>query len=80
MSIVGVRFRRAGEVFYFDPGELDLDVEDGVIVETEKGLELAWVVIAPKQVIYSELEGPLKPVIRKAGAGDDPPGTPRPAI
>lgn len=70
MSIVGVRFRRAGEVFYFDSGELDLDVEDEVVVETEKGLELVRVVIAPKQVIYSELEGPLKPVLRKASPED----------
>ena len=70
MSLVGVRFRRAGEVFYFDSGELDLDVEDEVVVETEKGLELVRVVIAPKQVMYSELEGPLKPVLRKANPED----------
>lgn len=70
MNVVGVRFRRAGEVRYFDPGTLGLELDDRVVVNSAKGIELGWVVIAPKQVIFSELEGPLEPVLRKATEED----------
>jgi cell fate regulator YaaT (PSP1 superfamily) len=63
---VGVRFKRAGRIYYFDPAGLELEVNDWVVVETTRGMEVARVVIAPKQVLASELEAPLKPVIRKA--------------
>ena len=63
---VGVRFKRAGRIYYFEPAGLELEVNDWVVVETTRGLEVARVVIAPKQVLASELETPLKPVIRKA--------------
>jgi len=63
---VGVRFKRAGRIYYFDPAALELEVNDWVIVETTRGLEVARVVISPKQVLTSEVEQPLKPVIRKA--------------
>jgi len=63
---VGVRFKRAGRIYYFDPAGLELEVNDWVIVETTHGLEVARVVISPKQVLASEVEQPLKPVIRKA--------------
>ncbi len=63
---VGVRFKRAGRIYYFDPAGLELEINDWVIVETTRGLEVARVVITPKQVLSSEVETPLKPVIRKA--------------
>jgi cell fate regulator YaaT (PSP1 superfamily) len=63
---VGVRFKRAGRIYYFEPAGLELEVNDWVVVETTRGLEVARVVIAPKQVLANELETPLKPVIRKA--------------
>ena len=63
---VGVRFKRAGRIYYFDPAGLKLELNDWVIVETTRGLEVARVVISPKQVLASEVEQPLKPVIRKA--------------
>ena len=66
VKTVGVRFKRAGRIYYFDPAGLELDVNDWIVVETTRGLEVARVVIAPKQVLSSELETPLKPVIRKA--------------
>ena len=69
-KIVGVRFRRAERVHYFDSGGLDLEVNDYVVVETEQGLRVGKVVIAPKQVIASELTEPLKPILRKANAED----------
>jgi cell fate regulator YaaT (PSP1 superfamily) len=69
-NIVGIRFKRAGRVYYFDPADIDLEVNDYVVVKTSRGLELGQVVIAPEQVMDSELEEPLKPVIRKAEPED----------
>ncbi len=65
-EIVGIRFKRLGRVYYFDPAGIDLEVNDYVIVKTTRGLELGQVVIAPKQVLTSEVTEPLKPVMRKA--------------
>ena len=63
-GLVGVRFRRSGPVCYFDPRGLDLKVGDRVMVETEDGDRAGTVVIAPRQVLYSALRGPLDPVIQ----------------
>jgi len=69
-EIVGIRFRRAGKVYYFDPAGIDLEVNDSVVVKTSQGLELGRVVISPKQVLASEVDKPLKRVIRKAEPED----------
>ena len=69
-DIVGVRFKRAGRIYYFDPAEIELEVNDHVVAKTAHGLELGQVVIAPKQVLASELTRPLKPVVRKAEPED----------
>jgi cell fate regulator YaaT (PSP1 superfamily) len=69
-NVVGVRFQRAGRVYYFDPADIDLELDDHVVVETERGPAIARVVIAPKQVIASELTEPLKPVLRKTTPED----------
>lgn len=69
-SVVGVRFQRAGRVYYFDPSGLELDLDDYVVVETARGHAIGRVVIAPKQVMVSELTEPLKPVLRKANSED----------
>ena len=69
-EIVGIRFRKAGKVYYFDPAGNDIEVDDHVVVETARGLELGQVVIAPKQVLANELDQPLKPVVRKAAPED----------
>jgi cell fate regulator YaaT (PSP1 superfamily) len=65
-EIVGVRFKKAGKVYYFDPAGIDLEINDYVVVKTTRGLELGHVVIAPRQVLASEVTTPLKPVMRKA--------------
>jgi cell fate regulator YaaT (PSP1 superfamily) len=65
-NIVGVRFTRAGRVHYFDAGSMDLAVGERVLVEADGGPREAQVVIAPRQVLYSELRGPLSPVLQKA--------------
>src|SRR5690606_31423525 len=50
IPVVGVRFKRVGKVYYFDPGELSLTVGDRVVVETARGIELGEVVVRPKRV------------------------------
>ncbi|MCD6453619.1 MAG: stage 0 sporulation family protein [Dehalococcoidales bacterium] len=69
-EIVGIRFKRAGKLYYFDPAGIELEVNDYVVVKTIRGLEIGRVVIAPNQVLDSEFGGPLKPVLRKAGTED----------
>ncbi|GAI54179.1 unnamed protein product, partial [marine sediment metagenome] len=63
-EIVGIRFKRAGRVYYFDPTGFDLEVNDCVVVNTARGLELGHVVISPKQVLANEVTKPLEPVVR----------------
>ena len=65
-DIVGVRFKRAGKIYYFDPAGIDMDVGEWVVLDTGRGPELGRVVIAPKQVLANEITEPLKPVMRKA--------------
>jgi cell fate regulator YaaT (PSP1 superfamily) len=69
-KIVGIRFKTAGKVYYFDPADLDLEVNDYVVVETSRGMELGKVVIAPRQVPADEINEPFKPVTRKAEPED----------
>ena len=69
-DIVGIRFKRAGRVYYFDPTGIELKVNDQVVVKTTRGLELGCVVIAPTQVLDSEVSGPLKSVVREATSDD----------
>ena len=70
IEIVGVRFKRAGRVYYFDPAGFDLEVNDYVVVNTTRGLELGHVVASPKQVSDSEVGRRLKSVVRKAEPED----------
>jgi cell fate regulator YaaT (PSP1 superfamily) len=69
-EVVGIRFQRAGRVYYFAPAGLDPKVGDQVVSETERGLKIGRVVIAPKQVMSSQLTEPLKPVLRLATPED----------
>jgi cell fate regulator YaaT (PSP1 superfamily) len=69
-EVVGVRFKRAGKVYFFDPVGLELNEGDHVIVETTRGNEAGRVVIGSKQVLESELGEPLKPVLRRAEPND----------
>ena len=69
-SVVGVRFDRGGNVAYFDASGFDLSPGDLVVVETDSGPRQGWVVIAPSQVVHSDLRGDLDPVLRVAESGD----------
>ena len=70
VNVVGVRFKRAGKVYYFDPDNLDLKVGDNVIVETARGVEFGEVVIPLRQVPEEEIIAPLKKVMRIATEDD----------
>jgi cell fate regulator YaaT (PSP1 superfamily) len=65
-NVIGIRFKRAGKIYYFDPSGVEANVNDWVIVETGRGPDIGKVTIASKQVAESELIEPLKPVLRKA--------------
>ncbi|OGO43827.1 MAG: stage 0 sporulation family protein [Chloroflexi bacterium RBG_16_60_22] len=69
-NIVGIRFRRAGKIYYFDAGDIELQPGDYAVVKTSRGVELGHVVIAPGQVLASESQETLSPVVRKADAED----------
>src|SRR5579859_183194 len=64
--IVGIRFRPAGRIYYFDPQGQTFSTGQYVIVETVRGVEAGRVVIASKKVAESDLSDPLKPVLRLA--------------
>src|SRR3984893_17428141 len=64
--IVGIRFRPAGRIYYFDPQGQSFTTGQYVIVETVRGVEAGRVVIALKRIAESELSDPLKPVLRLA--------------
>jgi len=68
--VVGVRFRHAGKVYYFDPGDVQVRVGDTVIVATVRGTEAAEVALAPRMVSEDKISQPLRPVLRKATAED----------
>lgn len=70
VTIVGVRFKKAGKIYYFLPGEETLTIDDGVIVETARGVEYGTVVIGPKEVAKDSLVMPVKEVMRKASPKD----------
>ena len=70
VRVAGVRFKAAGKVYYFDPGELELAAGDNVIVESARGVEFAEIASDIKEVDDSEIVPPLKPVIRLATEED----------
>jgi len=70
-KVVGIRFRNAGKIYYFDPKDLEMAVGDHAIVETARGVEYGTVLIAPREVEDETVIQPLKPVIRVATEEDD---------
>lgn len=70
VQIVGVRFKRVGKIYYFDPGDLNLKSAMKVIVETSRGVEMGTVVIENRLVDESQVIQPLKKVVRAATEDD----------
>lgn len=71
IKVVGIRFQRAGKIYYFDPLDYDLETAMHVIVETARGVEMGTVLIPPKEVDDDKVVQPLKPVIRIATDDDE---------
>jgi len=69
-NVVGVRFKKAGKIYYFDPGDLSIEKNQFVIVETARGIEYGKVVIANKVVGEEDIVLPLKKVLRLADEKD----------
>lgn len=69
-KIVGVRFKQAGKIYYFDPAAFKIKKGDFVVVETARGIELGEVVIAPCEINEENVIKPLKSVIRLATEND----------
>ena len=69
-SVIGVRFKNAGKLYYFDPGSFWPTAGDAVIVETVRGIEYGEVVTGVKEVSDELITPPLKKVIRIATAED----------
>ena len=71
ITVIGVRFRTAGKIYYFDPAGRKVKTGDHVIVETARGIEYGYVVLGNREVDESKVVPPLKPVIRMATAEDE---------
>ena len=71
INVIGVRFRPAGKVYFFDPAGMDIKTGDHVIVETARGIEFGHVVLGSRTVDEEKVVQPLKPVIRMATAADE---------
>ena len=70
-KIVGIRFHKAGKIYYFDPVDFELETAMHVIVETARGIEMGTVLIPPKSVEDDKVVQPLKPVLRVATDEDE---------
>lgn len=66
VKVIGVKFKTSGRVYWFDPLDLQVSANDGVIVETARGMEYGEVQGDPREVDESEIVAPLKPVVRIA--------------
>ena len=70
VTVIGVRVRKAGKIYYFNPGKYKVKKGQHVIVETVRGVEFGSVVLGPKKIEDEQLMQPLKTVIRIANAND----------
>lgn len=70
VKITGIRFKRAGKIYFFDPGDLELKVGQKAIVETVRGIEMGDIVISGKMVREEDVVQPLKKIMRTATEED----------
>ena len=71
VTVIGVRFKRAGKIYFFNPGNLDIKAGMHVIVETARGIEYGLVAVGRKEIEGDKVVQPLKEVIRIATPEDD---------
>ena len=69
-TVIGVKFKEAGKIYYFDPKGEKFEKGEFVIVETSLGAQYTEVIVPNKEVAESSLAAPLKPIIRKANFKD----------
>lgn len=69
-EVVGIRFQKAGKIYYFSPGGIPFCKGEHAIVETVRGVEYGEVALANRMVLEKEIVMPLKPVLRKANPDD----------
>ena len=69
-TVIGVRFKTSGRIYYFDPTGFTIEENDGVIVETARGTEFGEVAQPPHEVEDDQVVQPLKPILRVATAED----------
>ena len=65
IKIVGVRFKNAGKIYYFDPVDFEIEKNIDVVVETARGLEYGKIVVGPKEIEEEKLISPLKPIMQQ---------------
>ncbi|MFC1872182.1 stage 0 sporulation family protein [Chloroflexota bacterium] len=70
VEIVGIRFKTAGKIYYFDSGGVELVVGEHAVIETGRGAEIGRVVIEPRDTEENQARDPLKKVLRKANDED----------
>ncbi len=71
IEVIGVRFKKAGKIYYFDPDQIEVNKGNNVIVETVRGIEFGAVVVGPKMIDEAEIVSPLKKVLRIATEEDE---------
>lgn len=71
IKVVGVRFRKAGKIYYFDPAGIEIEAGQHVIVETVRGIEFGSVVLGVREIEEDDIVQPLKKVIRVTSEEDD---------
>ena len=69
-EIVGIRFRKAGKIYYFSPNGISFEQGESAIVETIRGIECGEVVLENREIADNAITSPLKPIIRKADKND----------
>ncbi|MGL5575101.1 MAG: PSP1 domain-containing protein [Sarcina sp.] len=70
INVVGIRFKKAGKIYYFDPSDLNIKKHDYVVVETARGIEFGECVIGLREIDETDIIAPLKKVIRVATDDD----------
>lgn len=71
VTVVGVRFKKAGKIYYFDPDEIEIEKGQNAVVETARGIEFGEVVVGPKKISEEDIVAPLKKVLRIATTEDE---------
>lgn len=66
IKVIGVRFKKAGKIYYFDPADMNIQKDTYVVVETARGIEFGECVIGVKEINESDIVAPLKSVLRVA--------------